>query len=590
LVCSLFLFCFCLLFSLLFFARSVPAADPLQVRVEGVEGKLLENVQKVLALPPGLIHDGQVDQRWLDWFQRRIPKRVLEAAQPFGFYHAEVEVDQQTRPEGGILLVVLVKPGDPVRLDRVDVVLEGPGASHSALEEKIRKFPLQKGDGLRQDLYEEGKSGLKAEAIDRGYLQAEFSRHEIRLWPGENRAEIQLVLETGPRYRFGKTIFTGAEDYPEKFLRRYLAYRAGKIFSYRKLGLTQQNFLDSDRFRNVTLTPLIEQAEEDRVPVQVELDPSARYRLRPGIGYGTDTGARFSLEYRDVNLWHLGNQWVIEGVIAERRQFLENRFIFPGKRNIDTYSVLRAAWEKEDPKVFKSQKVFVEYERLRGFRHGIKGSVFLRLLDEKFEVGDEGKGHTRLLIPGCRLVWRKLDNPARPRRGFQLSAEVRGTHEALLSDQSLMQVIGGGDFLLPLPFRLALTIRAEGGTTFYKNRSFRDLPPSLRFFAGGDQSIRGFAYQSVGPEDDDGDVKGGSHLLAGGVELERAISENWGVATFFDAGDAYDKVTNFHLNSSVGIGVRRYTAVGPLRVDLAYRLTGRQGHGVRLHVGLGVGW
>ncbi len=295
-----------LLFSLLL-SPAVWGAEPVTVKVHGLEGEMLENVQAALALPPGLVREGKVDRRWLERFRQQAPEKVRRALEPFGYYRAEVRTDLQAE-DGNYRLVVRVEPGPPVRVSKVQVALQGAGEGRSALRELVREFPLQENAVLRQDLYEQAKGAIKARALDLGYLAADFSRHEIRVNPEEGTAEIDLVLDTGPLYHFDGVTIKGAEEYPPAFLRRYLGFRSGEVFSYAKLGQTQLNFLDSDRFKQVIVTPHEKSAENLEVPVTIQLEPSLPKRLRPGIGYATDTGARFSLRYKDVNAFHLGHE------------------------------------------------------------------------------------------------------------------------------------------------------------------------------------------------------------------------------------------------------------------------------------------
>jgi translocation and assembly module TamA len=565
------------------------AAEAVQMTVKGVEGDEADNVRAALVLPTGLVRDGLVDLRWLERFADRAPQLVRKALRPFGYYNAQATVSlQELVPERRYNLIVQVEQGKPVRVAEAGILIQGPGSDESELRELTADFPLKRGDVLRQDLYEEAKGALKARAIDFGYLNAAFSEHRILVDPEENSAEIDLVLATGPRFQLGETLIHGAPEFPDKFLRRYMAYEADDPFSYARLGQTQLNFLDSDRFRDVIVTPRLEMAQERRVPVSIQLVPSARRRLRPGIGYGTDTGARFSLEYKDVNMLHRGHEFSADFLVAELRQDLVAGYIVPSPRNMNTQTALRAGLEREQPDTYERSTLFVELERVRGFKKGITGSVFLRLLQEDYTVGEEADDTSFLVLPGVRFSRRSYSDPVRPRQGYLISLEVRGTHQDIGSDTGLLQAIGSGNILVPLPARFSVFARVKAGST-WQNEPLRELPPSLRFFAGGDQSVRGYGYQDLGPRDENGDVIGGKNLLVGSVELERALGENWGVAVFYDAGNAFDNFSDYEIFEGAGIGVRRYTPIGPVRIDFARQL-GVQDPSTRLHIGVGFGW
>ena len=574
-----------LLFSSL---AAVQAAETVQVTVRGVEGEEEDNIRAALSLPSGMVSDGRVDHRWLERFADKAPQRVRQALRPFGYYNATVTVSlEELVPERRYNLIVQVKPGTPVRVAEVRVLVQGPGYEDSKLRDLAADFPLQHGDVLRQDLYEEAKGALRSRAIDYGYLNAIFSEHRILVDPEENRAEIDLALTTGPRFQFGETLIHGAPNFPDKFLRRYMAYEADDPFSYARLGQTQLNFLDSDRFRDVIVTPRLEMAQERRVPVSIQLVPSARRRLRPGVGYGTDTGARFSLRYKDVNMLHRGHELSADFLVAELRQDLLTAYIVPSPRNLNTQTALRAGLEREQPDTYERSSLFVELERTRGFKQGMTGSVFLRLLQEDYSIGEEDDT-SFLILPGLRFSRRSYSDPVRPREGYLISAEVRGTHQAIGSDTGLLQAIVSANILTPLPARFSIFARVKAGST-WQNEPLRELPPSLRFFAGGDQSVRGYGYQDLGPRDENDDVIGGKNLLVGSVELERALGENWGLAVFYDAGNAFDNFSDYEIFEGAGIGIRRYTPVGPIRIDIARQL-GVSDPSYRLHIGVGFGW
>ena len=217
--------------SLLFlglFAAIAAAAETVEVVVEGLEGEVLKNVQTALTLPADLVREGKVDRLWLTRFEGQIPEKVRHAMEPFGYYESRVEVSLEATQGGIYRLRVHVEPGPPLRVTSVKVEIHGLGSGEQKLKELLGAFPLKEGDILRQDKYEQAKQALKAQALELGYLDADFQTHEIRVSLAERKAAIDLTLETGPQYRFGEATFTGDLTYPKPFLRRYLAFKLGR--------------------------------------------------------------------------------------------------------------------------------------------------------------------------------------------------------------------------------------------------------------------------------------------------------------------------------------------------------------------------
>jgi translocation and assembly module TamA len=211
--------------------------------------------------------------------------------------------------------------------------------------------------------------------------------------------------------------------------------------------------------------------------------------------------------------------------------------------------------------------VALELDRNHGFGKGELGTAYVKLQQESFTIAGENSD-SRLVLPGYRFTKENFDNVVRPTRGYRYSLDLRGAHPFLGSDTALAQFIGEGNLLVPLPWRLSLNLRSKFGGTLLAD-PLADLPPSIRFFAGGDQSVRGYGYQSLGPRNAEGQVVGGRHLIFGSVELERALYTNWGVSLFHDAGNAFSDLNRVQLFQAVGLGLHYYSPVGGLNLSLA---------------------
>jgi translocation and assembly module TamA len=562
----------------------VMADEPLRVIIDGIEGDALDNVEAALTIPTGLVHDGKVDELWLRFFEKEAVEKVRNALEPFGYYKAQVTTTLDKTSNGNYLFRVSVVPGVQVQVTSVRVNLKGPGSREWDLLDLARNFPLQKGDVLLQSVYESAKNSLKSRALELGFLDADFSVHEILISRDRTGARIDLELDTGPQYRFGKTTLTGVGEYPEKFLRRYLAFKPGEIYSPAKINNTQLNYINAQRFKEVIVTPERRKIHDLRVPVLVSLKPSPRRRLRVGGGYGTDTGARFTGRYMDVNMFHLGHELQLELFVAQRLQGLGAGYLIPSSRDVNSSTGFQLNLQRVDVSTYTSELISAQVNRNKSFGAGKLGTAYLELLQEDFTVGVQ-KSSSRLVLPGLRFTDRRYDDLIRPTRGYGYTLEVRGTHQFLGSDTGLIQFIAGGNVIVPMPWRLTLFTRGKVGMTA-QNDPLSDLPPSIRFFAGGDTSVRGYSYQSLGPRDTSGNVVGGKNLLVGSIELQRDIFKKWGVSAFFDSGNAFDSFTNIRFYSGAGIGIHYYTLIGSINLYFA-RQIGVASPANRIHFTMG---
>jgi len=559
------------------------AGESVELNVLGLEGDMLKNVNAALTVPSGLVKDGKVDVMWLDHFQEQIPRKVQEALESLGYYNAAATVSREITPDGVSRVTVTVVSGNPVRVGMVTVRVEGPGEGEAALRNAIEKFPLKKGDIMRHDVYEEAKRGIYDLGIGMGYLSGRFSRHDIQVLVAQSLADIELVYVTGPRYFFGPTNFSGAPGYPRKFLDRYLAFKEGEVFSYEKIWKTQRNLTLADRYSDVRVETDKEKARENRVPVEIKLTPGPEKQVKIGGGYGTDTGPRFSVNYRDKNVLDAGHQWDAGVNVSTVLQGIAMGYTVPGA-DIRTYSALKGNLKRENTDTYSTKELSMELQHVRPYILDKAGAIFLQLLREDSDAGDE-KTNTFSLMPGFRVFDRQYDHPVRPTKGFSYLAEVRGTHQNLGSYTGFIQGTLAGSGLYPLGGGFLFLTRLNAGVTL-QNEDSKDLPIAIRYFAGGDNSVRGYAYQSLGAKDDRGYVVGGKNTLVGSVEVERAIWKDWGAAAFYDFGNAFNSFREMELAQGAGIGCRYYTPVGPIKLDIA-RQIGTPEPVFRLHLGFG---
>lgn len=566
-------------------ATPTAAEEPaLRVVVHGIEGAALDNVKAALSLPAGLVHEGEVNKPWLKYFEGEVPATIRKALEPFGYFSPKASTSLEATGERSYVLSIQVEPGERVRVEKITVAVEGAGAREKALASLAEGFPLKKGDVLLQGKYEEAKGVLKAKAMELGYLDAEFTVHEIRVFESELKAVIDLKLDTGPRYFFDNTSFEGAAQYDDPFVRRYLAYKPDDVFSYVKLSETQLNLINSERFKNAVVIPERQDARDLHIPVRIKLEPSEPKRFRIGVGYGTDTGPRVTISFRDLNVFGTGHEFSAMLNLSQKLQGFGANYIIPDDLDINSYAELKLNLRREDVTTYTNKLLSLEADRSRSFGKGQLISFYLRAQKENFEVGQE-RGNSRLILPGVRMSGRRFDSLLRPKDAYRYEIDVHGTHRFIGSNASFVQVVAEGDRITPLPWRLSLLTRVKAGATFQED-TIDKLPASMRFFAGGDKSVRGYSYQSLGPKDAAGNVVGGRYIFVGSVELERALFSDWGIAAFYDLGNAFNSLSSITLFQGAGIGIRYYTKIGRVKVDVARQL-GINNPGFRLHFNVG---
>ena len=561
---------------LLCLCAALYAAQGIRVVVEGIQGEALENVMQLLGIAQ-LPADGEVSEARVRRLHARAPEEIRQALAPFGYYRVEVE-PQLSRSGEGWLARYLVKPGTRVPIETLDVRLEGDARDDPVFRDLLGSLPLHVGDPLNHQEYERAKRALQKLAAERGYFDARLARSEVRVRLEPYTAAVHLVLDSGPRYRFGpvrfeKTVIRDA------LLQGFVPFAPGAPYHSAEVLELHNALLDSDYFEQVEVRPRPDQAQDLAVPVDVQLSARKRSRYSVGVGYGTDTGARASvgLERRYVN--KRGHRFLAELQVSQIRTRLKTRYEIPVRDPRTDRVFVRAQYTDEDidTSTSKATEVGVGLEQKLGLW---RQAFILTYLQSDFVIGSE-TGNSTLLMPGASWVRLKADDPIYPTHGSRVGLDVRGAYDGLLADTSFLQARLFGKWVRGVGDGRIL-FRADIGSTWVDE--FRQLPPEVRFFAGGDVSVRGYDYNTLGPTNDLGEVIGGRHLLVGSVEYEHRLAENWSGAVFYDVGNAIDSFGD-ELESGVGVGVRWRSPVGWVRVDLAKPLT--EDEGVRLHLRIG---
>ncbi len=529
----------------------------------------------------------QVSERRLRWLHGRAEADIERALQPFGHYNPVVK-SYLDRSENHWIATYKIDPGPLVKIDRANIRVMGDGAQDPVFQDLLASQPLVEGAALVQPRYEQLKSDLRRVAAERGYFDAEFEQNTIQVNPQTNKAAIDLIFDSGRRYRFGEITFTEG-ILKDSLLWRFVKFDPGEPYKSAKLQRLQSDLINSAYFDRVQVsTPRDELSEEAAaefssgyVPVNVELESRDNRRYDFGFGYGTDTGVRGSASFEHRRLNKSGHRLTTRLLASQIKYSLLASYEIPGADPTTDLYTLRTGIFREDSDVKDTFTAVVGLSWRTSY--GLwDQTLSLDYGYESFRVQD--RSESGLLIPGILLTRVDADDPVNITQGYRLDFRLRGAYEPLLSDVSFLQPRARGKLIHVLGAAGKLIVRGDFGTTFVSD--FEQLPSSLRFFAGGDNSVRGYELDKIGPEDSDGNVKGGKSLIVGSLEYEHRLVGRWSAAAFVDSGDAF----NFDepdLKTGVGVGVRWQSPVGPVRVDFARALDRPPGDDLRLHFSFG---
>lgn len=543
------------------------AAEQVEVTVSGVEEALHKNILARLTI---YLHreSERLQPNTVKRLHRQAEEDIRSALAPLGYYNPVIK-GILSKIKDGWHAEYVVDKGPPVRVEEVAITLAGAGRDNPALLEAIADFPMNKGDILNQEIYENGKKKLVNLAFGEGFLDAALPQRALRVNREKNSAAVHLVLDTGDRYLFGKTTSDQQILRPD-LLNRYLPYKEGEPYKPAKLFELQAILYRTDYFSKVAVRGQPERAADHAIPVELDLaDPEHRNKYGFGLGYATDTGARGKIDWANRLFNSHGHKANATLQLAERENIISFLYQMPVLKDPRYYKVVGAVsyqdknWEDTTTKLFTSA-VSLEYAA-----PVYKFGTGLELRDELYDVGDTS-GDSTLLVPSLNIGFIAADNILETKNGLQASLGFLGGVDGLVSDVNFLQATLNGKGVITPFDNWRLIGRGSMGATLVD--SIDSLPPSLRFYTGGDTSIRGYRYKSIGTKDPSGAVIGGRYMVVGSVELERVVYKEWSVATFWDGGTATDDLS-LNFFQGVGAGIRFRLPFGQIRLDVASAVT-----------------
>jgi len=556
---------------------AAPAWGELQLKIEDVPSGLEQNILSRTALHEEACEAPAWRVRRLF---RRLEKDIQPALQAFGYYRARI--DKQLRRDQQCWHVELnIEAGPRTRVRSRLLQIDGGMGEDPQLAEMLAQLPLAEGEPLHHGDYEAIKTALREFALEHGYLDFAFTRQQLRVYPAEDAAEIDIAADSGPRYRFGELSFD-EQPLSNAFIARLAQWQTDVPFDPRELSALDRRLSDSGYFSRVEVRSRRDLRQDESIPVELTLQTAPRHAWRAGIGFATDTGPRLSLGYKNRYLNTRGHLLDSELRLSPVESGVGVQYRIPGENPHQEYFSFGAKAAHEDTETAVSDSFTLGAQHVLQW-HGWTQTRFIELLYEQSQVGDDSIDAT-LLMPGIKMSHTEADDVLRTRHGYRINLEARAAYEGLLSSSTLLQL--RADFKIIHRFGDAgrVTLRAEAGSTI--GDSTGDLPASLRFFAGGDNSVRGYAYESLGPETAGGTPVGARNLLTSSVEYEHPIvDDDWWLGAFVDAGNAFD-TDAIRLRAGYGVGVRWYSPVGRLRFDLAFPDDTSQDEW-RIHFGLG---
>ena len=516
----------------------------------------------------------------------RIGGRALDSPGLLGW----LEQRPATPPKGaGVAVDVAVTPGALFHLGPVRLTGEVPEDARAALG-LVPGAPARAGEVLA------AQARLLASLRAAGYALA-----KVRLEPGvlyldQDRMDVTFAVAAGPRVALGPIGFSGNQGVNPAFLRRHIALRPGDRFSPAAIAQARTALLALPAISYAQAVPARRLDAAGQLPITFRLGERQRHAVEFGASYSTDLGLGLSTDWIDRNVFGNAEQLRLGGAVAaggnaalQPGYRLDARFAKPDFR-VPGQTLELAAGAVHQSLLPYTQTAVTQSVRLeRALAPHWRLSTGLAGEEETIVQQGVSRVYYLVQVP-VALSFDDANSLLDPTRGLRATLRLVPTQSVLGHGGEVLAELSGAAYLdLSGNGRSVLALRGLAGRAFGATSAF-SLPPDQRFYAGGSGTVRGYRFQSIGPQFADGQPVGGTGVLAATVEFRQRVAQHWGFSLFSDAGrvSAADSQAGARYGIGVGAGVQYYSAIGPIRAEIAVpavRLP--NSGGFQIYIGLG---
>ena len=509
-----------------------------------------------------------------------------KALVPYGWYSPEIEV---RHPEKG-RIEVRIDRGERTlyREVRIDTAAELPeqGRIAAFARDKAAEYGIEKGKPLIHPQYEAFKADITSKLISDGYFTGKITNSTVIVSRDEAKADLSFTIEPGTRFAYGKITMEGFEESHDA-VKGLVSVKEGDLFSALDLASVNQTLYETGYYKSVVVRPDMREMDSGNstVPVRIGLKAKPRNLTEWSLGYSTDEGPRGSVSWNRPFAGSRGQSWKSALSVSGVTQAANFSYYIPRENPIDDYYRLSAEYRHKDLNDTEFQKLTVGAHYFTKTHGRWQRDYFIESSFEDYDQSDDSDD-VFLLMPGAEISRLTTDGTTDPASGERIRLSARFSSKTLLSSEDFVILDAFYRRIWSPTDGSRLVIRAEQGAIL--GSSIGDVPSSLRFFAGGDQSVRGFGYEKISPKNDDGDLTGARYLSVGSVELQVPVMNKVRMAIFTDVGTATnDYGDDTDIKVGTGLGVRYISPVGPIRADIGVGVS-ETPIPIRLHFGLGL--
>ncbi|AGE84802.1 autotransporter assembly complex protein TamA [Cronobacter sakazakii] len=555
-------------------------AAPVRLQVEGLTGALQKNVRAQLST----IQTDEVtpDRR----FRARVDDAIRNGLKALGYYEPTIDFELREPPPGGRRQVLLarVNAGKPVLIAGTNVILRGGARDDKEYLALLKKRPAI-GTVLNHNDYDSFKKGLTSLALRRGYFDSEYKKSQLGVSVERREAFWDIDYDSGQRYRFGDVTFSGSQI-REEYLQNLVPFKKGDYYQSSDVAELSRRLSATGWFNSVVVAPEFEKSRKTKVlPLRGVVSPRIKNTVEVGAGYSTDVGPRLKANWRKPWINSYGHSLTTSTSISAPEQQLDFSYKMPLLKNpLEQYYLVQGGFKRTDLNDTEADSTTLAVSRYWDLSSGWQRAINLRWSLDHFTQANVTHT-TMLLYPGVMLSRTRSRGGLMPTWGDSQRYSIDYSDSAWGSDVDFVVLQAQNVWIRTLYDKHRFV--ARGNLGWIETNDFERVPPDLRFFAGGDRSIRGYKYKSISPKDDDGKLTGASKLATGSLEYQYNVTGKWWGAVFVDSGEAVNDIKQSNFKTGAGVGVRWQSPVGPIKLDFAVPVGDKEEHGLQFYIGLG---
>ncbi len=523
-----------------------------------------------------------VDAEMLQRLVARTAQEANELLATAGYFSPNVEAVRSPLPEITTVRINVI-PGPIARVSKANISVTGAITTDPAETARItqvtQRWRLQPGTPFRQMDWDSAKEALLREFVFDGYPAAQITTSIADVDPKTALVSVDIVINSGPLFRFGSTRIEGLQRYPRQLVENLQMFRAGERYSHEAVVRYQTELQASGFFRSASVTVNTDPSQASAATVDVRVVEHPEKKIDLGIGYSTDTGPRGEALFTHYNTLQPGWQGTGKLRVNTKEQTLNGELALTPESS---------GWRNR----LGAEALHSDIENLITRSYGITAQRAWRSPEKEHDWALKFQGEEQSLTGGpvdnlnaltLNYSWtsRKVDDLLRPRSGHMLNLQLGGASQTLLSTRSFARAYGRALQIVSVGRYDRIHLRGEAGAVWADSRE--GIPSEFLFRAGGDQSVRGYDYQSLGVAKGSS-IVGGRFLGVATIEYQHDFTPQWGGALFVDGGNAADTPSSLKPVYGYGAGVRWITPAGALNLDIAKP---QENGKIRVHFTLG---